>query len=165
MVSGTARNRILKPIEFVGIPAHDGAQQDQGHNSFEEQEYVIQKVTREEVLKRAKYVCASEGVEAEDDALLTIIDHSGGHIRDILNKMEMIAQVGGITLDSTREYLHLGTVNIYYDILLSLANPTRAIELVERACENVAPDEVIEGLGEAAMKLVSLGQQYVHRVP
>lgn len=149
-----AQDVLLKPIEekkFVGMFCTTEPNKIKGTIRSRSEEYVIQKVTREEVLKRAKYVCASEGVEAEDDALLTIIDHSGGHIRDILNKMEMIAQVGGITLDSTREYLHLGTVNIYYDILLSLANPTRAIELVERACENVAPDEVIEGLGEAAM--------------
>ena len=149
-----AQDVLLKPLEekkLVGMFCTTEPNKIKGTIRTRCEEYVIRKVTRDDVLKRAQYVCKSEGVVSEDDALLTIIDNSGGHIRDILNKMEMISQIGGITVDNTREYLHLAIVSIYYDILLSLSNPARAIELIDQACENVAPEEIVSGLAEAAM--------------
>jgi DNA polymerase III gamma/tau subunit len=104
-------------------------------------------------------VCKEEGVPFQDDALLTIIDSSGGHIRDILNKMEMVAQIGEINLVNTREYLHLTSVSLYYEILLALDQPTKAIELVEQVCENVGADEVVAGIAEAAMNSFRLANK------
>lgn len=114
-------------------------------------QYTIRKVTREDILERMKMVLTSEHVEFEDDAILTIIDHSGGHVRDILNRLEMISQLGPLTLERVRENLNLGTVTLYYDILLALGDPKRSIELVEQACERVSADDVSAGLAEAAM--------------
>jgi DNA polymerase III gamma/tau subunit len=150
-----AQDVLLKPLEekqLVGMFCTTEPNKIKGTIRTRCEEYVIRKVTREEVLKRAKYVCAAERVEAEEDALLTIIDSSGGHIRDILNKMEMIAQIGAINVANTRDYLHLGSITLYYDILLSLvSDPAHALELVDQACENVSPDEVASGIAEAAM--------------
>lgn len=149
-----AQDVLLKPLEekkLVGMFCTTEPNKIKGTIRTRCEEYVIRKVTREEILKRAKFIAENEGVQAEDDALLTIIDSSGGHVRDIINKMEMVSQIGAINLEHTREYLHLGAVNIYYDILLALSEPARAIELVDRACENVAPEEVVSGIAEAAM--------------
>jgi DNA polymerase III subunit gamma/tau len=153
-IGNGAQDVLLKPLEekkLVGMFCTTEPNKIKGTIRTRCEEYTIRKVTREEVLKRAKHVCACEGVAAEDDALLTIIDSSGGHIRDIINKMEMISQVGDINIANTREYLHLGAVTIYYDILLSLHDPVRAIELVDQACENVSPEDVVAGIAEAAM--------------
>ena len=149
-----AQDVLLKPLEekkLVGMFCTTEPNKIKGTIRTRCEEYVIRKVTQEEVLKRAKYVCKAEGVEAEDDALRIIIDSSGGHIRDILNKMEMIAQIGAINIANTRDYLHLGSIALYYDILLSLKDPSHALELVDQACENVPPDEVASGIAEAAM--------------
>ncbi len=149
-----AQDVLLKPLEekkLVGMFCTTEPNKIKGTIRTRCEEYVIRKVTREDILKRAKYVCECEKVPAEDDALLTIIDSSGGHVRDILNKMEMISQIGDINLANTREYLHLGAVTIYYDVLLALGQPTRAIELIDQACENVAPEDVVAGIAEAAM--------------
>ncbi|MDA4133581.1 MAG: hypothetical protein OK454_10745, partial [Thaumarchaeota archaeon] len=155
-----AQDVLLKPLEekkLVGMFCTTEPTKIKGTIRTRCEEYLIRKVTREDMLKRAKHVCASEGVKTEDDALLTIIDSSGGHVRDILNKMEMISQIGDINLANTRDYLHLGTVTVYYDILLSLHDPVRAIELVDQACENVSPEDVVTGIGEAAMNSYRLG--------
>jgi hypothetical protein len=54
-------------------------------------------------------------------------------------------------VESVREYLNLSVVTLYYQILLNLDDPLRAIELVGRACESTPADEVAAGLAEAAM--------------
>jgi DNA polymerase III subunit gamma/tau len=149
-----AQDVLLKPLEekkLVGMFCTTEPNKIKGTIRTRCEEYVIRKVTREDILKRAKFIAENEGVSADDDALLTIIDASGGHVRDIINKMEMVAQVGAINISNTREYLHLSAINIYYDILLALSEPARAIELIDQACENVAPEEVVSGIAEAAM--------------
>ena len=157
-----AQDVLLKPLEekkFIGMFCTTEPNKIKGTIRSRCEEYVIRKVTREDILERSKMVCKEEKVPFQDDALLTIIDSSGGHIRDILNKMEMVAQIGEINLTNTREYLHLSAVSLYYDILLSLDQPIKAIELIEQVCENVAPDEVQAGIAEAAMNSYRLANK------
>jgi DNA polymerase III subunit gamma/tau len=149
-----AQDVLLKPLEekkMVGMFCTTEPEKIKGTIRSRCEEYTIRKVTREEILERAKLVCQSEGVTYEDDALLAVIDCSGGHIRDILNKMEMISQVGPINMANTREYLHLGSVSVYYDILLALSDATKAIALIDQACEKGNPEDVAAGIAEAAM--------------
>lgn len=149
-----AQDVLLKPLEekkVVGIFCTTEPEKIRGPIRSRCEEYTIRKVTREDVLARMKYILTAEGVSHDDDAILTVIDYSGGHVRDVVNRLEMIAQLGGITLEGVREYLNLGLVSIYYDVLLSLGDIGRALSLVESACERVTPDEVAAGLAEAAM--------------
>jgi DNA polymerase III subunit gamma/tau len=149
-----AQDVLLKPLEekqLVGMFCTTEPAKIKGTIRTRCEEYVIRKVTREDVLARAQHVCRSEGVDFEDDALLTIIDSSGGHVRDVINKMEMISQIGVINLPNTREYLQLTSVSTYYEILLALGNPKKAIALLEQVCENIAPADVASGIAEAAM--------------
>lgn len=111
----------------------------------------IRKIEQEDILSRMKMVLDTEKVEYEEEAVLTVIDLSNGHIRDILNKLETVAQLGPITAVSVRERLNLDVVSTYYDILLSLGDATRAVTLVEEACDRVGAPGVASGLAEAAM--------------
>lgn len=120
--------------------------------------FVLRKVTRDDILERLRTILAAEGVPFEDDAVLTVIDHSGGHVRDVLNRLEMISQLGGITLANTQEYLNLGVVSLYYEILLALGDTGKAIQLVEQACDRAPPEDVATGLAEAAMNSYRLAQ-------
>jgi DNA polymerase III gamma/tau subunit len=92
----------------------------------------------------------------DDDAVLTVIDYSGGHVRDILNRLEMVAQTGEVSLSAVREYLNLSVVSTYYEILLALREPKQAIALAEQLCERLGADEVAAGLAEAAMNAFRL---------
>lgn len=113
--------------------------------------YTVRKVTRDDILERMRKILKAENVEFEDDAVLTVIDHSGGHVRDVLNRLEMIAQLGMVSLSNVREYLNLGVVSLYYDVLLALGDTAQAIQLVELACDRAPPEDVSAGLAEAAM--------------
>jgi hypothetical protein len=113
--------------------------------------YEIRKIQKEDILGRVQKILTQEGVEYEDDAILTVIDYARGHVRDVLNRLETIAQLGAITMDSVRERLDLTVVSLYYDILLALGDASRAIELLEGACDRVGPFQVATGIAEAAM--------------
>lgn len=153
-MSRDAQDVLLKPLEdkkLVGIFCTTEPEKIRGPIRSRCEEYAIRKVTREDILARMKKILDKEGVLHEDDAVFTVIDYSGGHVRDILNRLEMIAQMGEVTTTSVREYLHLNVVSTYYEVLLALKDSRQAIELVEKACERVSPEEVAAGLAEAAM--------------
>lgn len=153
-MSRDAQDVLLKPLEdkkMVGIFCTTEPEKIRGPIRSRCEEYALRRITREDIFLRMKKILSKEGVSWEDDALLTIIDYSGGHVRDVINRTEMIAQAGGITVDTVREYLHLNVVSTYYQILLALGDSKLAIELVERATAQVTPEEVAAGLAEAAM--------------
>jgi DNA polymerase III subunit gamma/tau len=153
-MSRDAQDVFLKPIEdkrMVGIFCTTEPDKIRGPIRSRCEAYQLRRTTREDILARMKWVLAQENVEYEDDAVLTVIDHAGGHVRDILNQSEMIAQLGPITLQAVREHLNLSLVSTYYEILLALGTPATSVRLAEEACERAGSDEVAEGLAEAAM--------------
>ena len=161
-MSIAAQDVLLKPLEekrMVGMFCTTEASKIRGAIRSRCEEYTIRKVTREDVLGRMRMVLKTEGVDCEDDAILTVIDHSGGHVRDVLNKLEMVSQLGPVTLSSVRDYLHLSSVTLYYQLLLSLSDPSQSLELVDQLCEKVAPEEIGPGLAEAAMNTYRLAHK------
>jgi hypothetical protein len=153
-MSKDAQDILLKPIEddrMVAMLCTTEVDKIRSTILSRCEPYAIRKVTREDILERMHKVLTAEGVEFVDDAVLTVIDHCGGHVRDVLNKMEMIAQMGAINLDNVREYLHLGVVTLFYDLLLAIGDSARAIELVDQACDRTSPEDVAAGVAEAAM--------------
>lgn len=153
-MSRDAQDVFLKPIEdkkLVAIFCTTEPDKIRGTIRSRCEEYSIRKITREDVLARMKWILEQEGVESEDDAIYAVIDFSGAHVRDVVNRLEMIAQMGKVSLSNVREYLNLGVVSVYYDLLLALHDPKRACELVEQASERAAPDEIAVGIAEAAM--------------
>lgn len=153
-MSKDAQDVLLKPVEdkaLIAILCTTEPEKIRGTIRSRCEEHGIRKITREEVLGRMRMVLETEGVTFEEDAVLIVIDYCGGHVRDILNKLEMVSQLGAVTTEAVRERLNLSVVSTYYEILLSLGDPAKAIELVEQACDRVGPEEVASGLAEAAM--------------
>lgn len=153
-MSRDAQDVFLKPLEenrLIGIFCTTEPEKIRGPIRSRCEFYQIRKITREEILKRMKWVLGEEKVEYDDDAVLAVIDYSHGHVRDILKRLEMVAQLGPVTQDNVREYLKLSVVTTYYDILLSLGDPATSVRLIEEACEQVDPEDVATGLAEAAM--------------
>lgn len=151
-----SQDALLKALEdkkVVGILCTTEADKIRGaiRSRCGGQEYLVRKVTREDILARMKMILTAENVEFQDDAILIVIDHSGGHVRDVVNRLEQIAQMGPVTIEAVRDYLNIGVVTTYYNILLSLGDAEQALRLVEEACERVSPEEVSAGIAEAAM--------------
>lgn len=149
-----AQDVLLKPLEekrMVGLFCTTEPEKIRGPIRSRCEHYAIGKVTREDILARMNKILDAEGVMHDDDSVLTVIDYSGGHVRDVLNRLEMISQMGAINIETVREYLRLRVVNLYYKVLLALGDPKQSIELVEQICEQVTPEEATAGLAEAAM--------------
>lgn len=149
-----AQDVLLKPVEdkkLVAIFCTTEPEKIRGTIRSRCEEHSIRKITPEEILKRMAWVLEQEGVSFEEDAVRTVVDYSHGHVRDILNRLEMVSQAGEVTIDTVREYLSLSVVTMYYDILLGLGDPKTSVPLVEQACDRVGPAEVATGLAEAAM--------------
>lgn len=158
-MSRDAQDVLLKPIEdkqLIAIFCTTEPEKIRGPIRSRCEAYTIRKVSREDLLRRMKWVLDQEGVAHEDDAVLTVIDYSHGHVRDILNRLEMVAQLGPVTLDVVRQYLKLGVVSTYFEILLSLGDPAKAVSLLEEVCDEVDPGDVSSGLAEAAMNAYRL---------
>ena len=159
-MSKDAQDVLLKPLEerkMIGMFCTTEPEKVRGAIRSRCEEYGIRKVTRDDVLVRMKHILESEKVEYEDEGLLTVIDYAGGHVRDVVSRLEMIAQVGPITLDNVREHLNLSVVSLYYQILLNLtSNTKKALQLVDQACERVTAEEVASGISEAAMNAFRL---------
>jgi DNA polymerase III subunit gamma/tau len=159
-MSKDAQDVLLKPLEerkMIGMFCTTEPEKVRGAIRSRCEEYGIRKVTREDVLVRMKHILESEGVEYEDDGVLTVIDYAGGHVRDVVSRLEMIAQVGSISLDNVREHLNLSVISTYYQILLNLTQDIKkALQLVDQACERVTAEEVASGLSEAAMNAFRL---------
>lgn len=153
-MSKDAQDVLLKPIEdkqMVVILCTTELPKIRSTISSRCEIYEIRRIDRMDILKRMKMILESEGVPYEDDAVLTVIDIANGHVRDAVNKLETVAQLGPITVESVRERLNLSVVSTYYEILLSLGDPSKAVQLAEEACNRVGPSEVVSGLAEAAM--------------
>jgi DNA polymerase III subunit gamma/tau len=154
-MSKDAQDVLLKPLEerkMIGMFCTTEPEKVRGAIRSRCEEYGIRKVTREDILVRMGHILEAEKVEFEDDAILTVIDYAGGHVRDVVSRLEMIAQVGPVTLDNVRDHLNLSVVSTYYQILLNLTSDTKkALQLVDQACERMTAEEVTSGLSEAAM--------------
>jgi len=153
-MSRDSQDVLLKPIEdkrFVAILCTTEGNKIRSTIRSRCEEHIMRPITRDDVQVRLRKILEAEKVEYEDDALLVVIDHSQGHVRDILNKLEMIAQLGPVSLESARTYLRLDAVTQYYKVLLSLGQPGEAARIVDDLCGTLDPDDVAAGLAEAAM--------------
>lgn len=159
-LSKDAQDTLLKPLEekkFVGMFCTTEPDKIRGPIRTRCEEYAIRKVTREDILVRVKGILDAEKVEHEDAGVLTVIDSCGGHVREVINRLEMCAQMGPVTLESVREHLNLSVVTTYYQILLNTPTNTKeALALIDQACERVTPEEIANGLAEAAMNAFRL---------
>lgn len=163
-MSKEAQDVLLKPIEeklMVGIFCTTEPDKIRGTIRSRCEEHRIRKITREDIAVRLKKILQEEHVEYEEDALFTVIDCSGGHVRDILNRLEMISHGGSgmVSLEAARTYLGLGLVSVYYDILLNLDNPAAILPLIDDACDRVGAEDVAVGLAEASMNAFRLANK------
>jgi DNA polymerase III gamma/tau subunit len=118
---------------------------------------LIQKVKQEVLLDHLKQVLTNEGVPFEEDAVRIVLEFSAGHVRDILNRLEMVSYLGPVTVASVREHLRLSDVASLYEALLYLDNPDELIRRVDLLHGEFSPQELAERLADAAMNVFRLG--------
>ena len=84
--------------------------------------FFIETIKPETVADRLVTVCEAEGIQYERDALVLIAERTECHIRDCLKAVEGVSMLGGVTLPTVKEYLHLDLNQSYMGLLLALGS-------------------------------------------
>lgn len=112
----------------------------------------IKEPESEAVIERLKFICEEESITYEDEALDIIFSYGKGHIRDMVNALERVSQIGEITPDNVREQLGLGAVSNYYRILENLRDDLQtSLSLAQETLRMVDPSTLYEGIADAAL--------------
>lgn len=162
-MSRDSQDALLKPLEekkLLAIFCTTEGHKVRGAIYSRCEPYQVRPVPRDVTLVRMEHILRQEGVEYDPEAVLNVIDFHGGHVRDVINKLGMIAQLGPVTKKSVWDYLDLGLAESYYDVLLNLGDPRKSIPLVESLCERVGPEDVASGIAEAAMSSFKLAKKF-----
>jgi len=132
----------------------------------------IKEPSRDEVVRRLRYIAEQEeiAVEDDDDALDLIFGYGKGHIRDMVNALERVSRVGPVTEDTVRQQLGLDVISKEYEMLLHLRDdPDKSMAALMEALTQTDPDSIYEGIADAAMasyrlaKGITIGLSYVEK--
>jgi DNA polymerase III subunit gamma/tau len=114
--------------------------------------FVIRAVSPEGIAGRLAWVCEKEGVECDEDALVTIAEVSECHIRDALKTVEGVSMLGAVTRENVFRYLQLGANDKVLGLLESLGRDLKsAIEISNALAVEVSPSSAYERISEAAL--------------
>lgn len=88
--------------------------------------FYIETIKPEIVAERLAYVCDTEGIGYDRDALVLIAERTECHIRDCLKAVEGVSMLGSVSMDAVKSYLHLDLNQSYLDLLLGLGSDSFA---------------------------------------
>jgi len=128
------------------------------------QRFDFRRIGRQAIVQRLQHVLATEGMEAEEDALHLIAKSADGGMRDGLSILDQVLSFGEgpVTAERVREVLGLIPDDLYGEMLRLIAerDAPAVFALVDRLSEAGADlGEFVSGAGEAlrAVLLVGLG--------
>jgi len=114
--------------------------------------FVVRAVSPEGIAQRLAYVCESEGLPFELEALVTIAEASECHIRDALKLVEGVGLSGNLSQAAVAEYLHIGANDLVLLLLKELwGDLSVAVDLAEKLCTELGPSAVYSRIAEAAL--------------
>ena len=114
--------------------------------------FVIRAVSPEGIADRLSYVCEQEGIEYDQEALVTVAEISECHIRDALKTVEGVSMLGEVTRDNVFKYLQLGANDQVLDVLETLGSDLpRVVELATVLAQDISPSSAYERISEAAL--------------
>lgn len=114
--------------------------------------FVIRTVTPEKIADRLAFVCQTEGIEYEHEALVLIAEASECHIRDALKSVEGVSMLGSVNLTNVRSYLRLNANPLYLKLLILLGRDlAQCIQTIDEIQQVVSPATAYERLADLAM--------------
>jgi DNA polymerase III subunit gamma/tau len=115
-------------------------------------QFSIKVVKPEVIAERLAWICKQEEIEFEEDGLIAIAAISESHIRDALKKMESIALLGPVSMESVRKVLQLDANESLARILAFLGSDlASAMVEADQLVLVVAPTTCYERLAKTAM--------------
>lgn len=121
--------------------------------------FVIRHAPTNEIVERLAYVCDSEGLEYDKDALELIAEHSEAHIRDALKSVEGVSMLGRLERDNVVSYLQLESSSAMMDLInaIVLQQAAEAMMIAKQLLQSHSPAVLYERMAETTMTLYSYG--------
>jgi DNA polymerase III subunit gamma/tau len=128
--------------------------------------FIIRPVSPETIGKRLSYICAQEGIEAEEAALTLIAEATECHVRDAMKAVEGIAMLGTVTRDNVVSYLHMDANALYLDVLAAIGRDLpAAMETAQNLLEKVSPSTAYSEISDLAILGYRIGSLGVGNPP
>lgn len=161
-MSAASQDALLKPVEehrLVCIFATTEAEKIRGAIRSRCDDFAIQPVQTEHIIGRLRYIVDQEGVSATDDGLRLIATVAGGHVRDAIKKMEMIARLGEIEPNLVKECLKLDVHTVAFQVLHAVADAdvVKILDGLRSMMSRVTPSEAVSAISRAALQSYRLG--------
>ena len=120
-------------------------------------QYQFSFITPQQILPRLQYICATENLTFEEEALQLIAEKSAGHVRDALNILEEISYLGTISCANL--------LSVYKDfdehVFNMVQNIGVNIEQVIESCRELANHLSASDIYDLLLAAVSDGCKYI----
>ncbi|HVW66900.1 MAG TPA: DNA polymerase III subunit gamma/tau [Candidatus Peribacteraceae bacterium] len=103
------------------------------------QRFLFRQIREEDIVARLRFICDSERIEADDDALFAIAHHAGGSMRDAISLLDQLRSLPHVTIQDVKE--RIGETGFEYveQILAALnAQDRNAVIRIVREMESAA---------------------------
>lgn len=114
--------------------------------------FVVRPNPPKRVAERMQYICKQEGIEAEASALLRIAESTGGNLRRGLKALEVLSELGSVSMKAVQEFLGDNLNTLVLDVLENVDHQIqKSLEAAQTLLEKVSPTELYERLGEVCL--------------
>lgn len=123
-------------------------------------EFNISKSTPEDVFKKLEYICNSENIKYDKEALEVIIEKTYPHIRDTLKILDYLSNFGKVTYSVVNNHFKLNLKTSYLKLLIFIKNDLNlALDTLKEILTDANHTEVYQGLIESILDCIkySLG--------
>lgn len=151
-LSLAAQDALLKSVEekkIVLILCTTEPEKVRGPIRTRCEDHVFRKPSLEDVQARVEFILEQEGVEYDPEAVSLVVKQGGGLVRETLNRIETLSQIGAITVESVRDLLGIEDASVYYRVLQS--GPEQALTLLDSLLSSHPPHLVCDNLAQVAL--------------
>lgn len=114
--------------------------------------FVVQPQKPLVIAQRLQEICHKEGIEAELEMLVLIVEITECHIRDAMKAVEGVSMLGPVNKANVTAYLHLDLNTAYIDLLQAIGTDlSAALVAVKSLMQRVSPTTCYGKLTEVAM--------------
>jgi DNA polymerase III subunit gamma/tau len=121
-------------------------------------QFEVKMSPKKDIKERLSYICNEENIPFEDKAL-DLITHIGGrHIRDSIKLMNIVSQLGSVSVDNVNTYTNTHKVHLFEDIMKNLGKSSSKIEQsVSELSEIFSPMECYKNMMDLSISALRSG--------
>jgi DNA polymerase III subunit gamma/tau len=139
-LSMAAQDALLKSVEekrIVLFLCTTEADKVRGPIRTRCEEHVIRKPSLDEISERSLFILSQEGIDYDPSAVRKVVRSCGGLVRETLNRLETLSQIGKITEETVLDVLGLSNAHLYYSVIENLSDASVFVPLLDEILTDV----------------------------